>query len=114
MLMHNRGGGFMVILWSVLKSSMRIYTGNGTRVFQCLSYPRRNPGFQQPLSASPSPLLSPSRYSNTLTGHLFISLAMPSRALSRSNEKHIGVCSAVKRGTAFVWIYGRSCGFAQS
>lgn len=52
MLMHNRGGGFMVILWSVLKSSMRTHTGNGTRLFQRLSYPHRNPGFQQSLSLS--------------------------------------------------------------
>lgn len=29
MLMHNHGRGFMVMLWSVVKSSMRVYTGGG-------------------------------------------------------------------------------------
>lgn len=61
MLMHNHGGGFMVILWSVLKSSMRIHRNGGTPRVPAL------PPIPE-IPSEPNRSLPPARDSNTLPG----------------------------------------------
>lgn len=87
MLMHNRGGGFMVILWSVLKSSMRIHR-NGTRVLQRCS-----------ILEIPTNQIIPPRDSNTLPGRLFISQAT-TIACARASRMECVSVSVRLRNTA--------------
>jgi len=79
------------MLWSVLKSSMRIHM-NGTRVFQRCS-----------ILKIPANQIMPPCDSNTLPGRLFISQTTPSRArFCKPNGMRVGVYSAAKHDTAFV------------